>query len=101
MISSKEISQLPLPDEIFYLLLQIKTLVRVMPMVSVEVAILQIKTLVQATCSRACIDDSVLKSLPSCCLDLSSIPSVYSLDKEPAQDGVGDLPPYAQLSSFS
>jgi len=40
MISSKEISQLPLSNEIFYLLLQIKTLIRVMPMVSVKVTIL-------------------------------------------------------------
>ena len=40
MISSKEISQFSLPDEILYLLLQIKTLIRVMPMVFVEAAIL-------------------------------------------------------------
>ena len=40
MILSKEISQFSLSDEIFYLLFQIKTLVRVMPMVSVEVVIL-------------------------------------------------------------
>ena len=40
MILSKEVSQLPLPNEIFYLLLQIKKLVCIMPMVSVEVAIL-------------------------------------------------------------
>ena len=40
MISSKEICHLPLLDEIFYLLLQIKTLVHIMPMVSMEVAIL-------------------------------------------------------------
>ena len=40
MILSKEVSQLPLPNEIFYLLLQIKTLVCIMLMVSVEVAIL-------------------------------------------------------------
>ena len=40
MISSKEISQMPLSNEIFYLLLQIKTLVHVMPMVSVEATIL-------------------------------------------------------------
>ena len=40
MISSKEISQLSLPDEIFNLLLQIETHVRVIPMVSVEAAIL-------------------------------------------------------------
>ena len=40
MISSKEISQLSLPDEIFNLLLQIETHVHVIPMVSVEAAIL-------------------------------------------------------------
>ena len=36
MISFKEISQFSLLDEILYLLLQIKTLVRVMSMISVE-----------------------------------------------------------------
>ena len=40
MISSKEISQFSLLDEIFYILFQIETFVRVMPMVSMEVAIL-------------------------------------------------------------
>ena len=40
MISSKKISQFSLPNEIFYLLFQIEIFVRVMPMVSVEVAIL-------------------------------------------------------------
>ena len=40
MILSKEISQFFLPDEIFYLLLQTKTIVYVMPMVFVEVVIL-------------------------------------------------------------
>ena len=40
MILSKEVSQLPLPEEIFYMLLQIKTLVCIMPMVSVETTIL-------------------------------------------------------------
>ena len=39
MISSKEISQFSLPDEILYLLLQIKTLVCVMSMIFVEAAI--------------------------------------------------------------
>ena len=38
--SSKEISQLPLPDEIFYKLFQIKTLICIMSMVSMEAAIL-------------------------------------------------------------
>ena len=40
MILSKEISQFSLPNEIFNLLLQIETLVRVMSMVSVEAVIL-------------------------------------------------------------
>ena len=40
MILSKEVSQLPLPNEIFYLLLQIKTLIRIIPMVFVEATIL-------------------------------------------------------------
>ena len=40
MILSKEIPQFSLPDEIFYLLLQIETLIYVMFMVSVEAAIL-------------------------------------------------------------
>ena len=37
VISSKEISQFSLPDEILYLLLQIKTLIRVISMISVKV----------------------------------------------------------------
>ena len=40
MISSKEIPQFPLPDEIFNLLLQIKTFIRVIPLVFMEAAIL-------------------------------------------------------------
>ena len=50
---------------------------------------------------RVCIADFVLKSLPSCCLDVSSLLSVPSLDEDPAQDSMRDLLPYAQLSSFS
>ena len=50
---------------------------------------------------RVCIADFVLKSLSSCCLDVSSLLSVPSLDEDPAQDSMGDLLPYAQLSSFS
>ena len=48
-----------------------------------------------------CITNSMLKKLPSCCLDLSSLPSVPSLDEDPTQDGVRDLLPFAQLSSSS
>ena len=91
MISSKEISQLSLPDEIFNLLLQIETHVRVIPMVSVEAAILVPITLV----------DSVLKSLASCCLNISSLPSAPSLGKDLVQSGAGDLLPFSQVSSFS
>ena len=48
-----------------------------------------------------CITNSMLKKLPSCCLDLSSLPSVPSLDEDPTQDGVRDLLPFTQLSSSS
>ena len=40
VISSEKASQFSLPDEILYLLLQIKTLVHAMPMISVEAVIL-------------------------------------------------------------
>ena len=57
--------------------------------------------LVLAACSRACITDFVSKSLPSCYLNLSFLLSVPSLDKDPTQDGAGDLLPFTQLSSSS
>ena len=46
MISSKKISQFSLLDEIFYLLLQIKTIVHSLTIVSVEMTILVLITLV-------------------------------------------------------
>ena len=46
MISSKEIPQFSLPNEILNLLLQIVAFVRVMPMVPVEVAILVLIVLI-------------------------------------------------------
>ena len=47
MISSRKIPQLSLPDEILYLLLQIITLVCVMPVISMEVAILILIALIR------------------------------------------------------
>ena len=46
MISSKKISQLSLLDEIFNLLLQVIALIRVMPTISMEAAILILIALV-------------------------------------------------------
>ena len=54
-----------------------------------------------STCSSAYIADSELKNLHSYCLDLSSLLSGPSLDEDPAQDGAGDLLPFARLSSSS
>ena len=46
MISSKKISQLSLPNEIFNLLLQVIALIHVMPVISMEAAILILIALV-------------------------------------------------------
>ena len=123
MISSKEISQIPLSNEIFYQLLQIKTLVRVMSMVSVEATILAPIALIKISlhffrplhgriildlhknlfkaCSKAYTTNSVPMSLPSCYFSLSSLPSFPSLDEDLAQNDAGDQFPFSQLSSFS
>jgi len=124
MISSKKISQLSLPNEIFNLLLQVIALIRVMSVISMEVAILILIAHVGISLhllwplqgwfildlhkhlkeehSRAYNANSVIKTnLPSCCLYPSSLLSGPSLNGDLVQDGVGALLLSTLLSSSS
>ena len=122
VLSSKEISQLSLSNEIFNLLFQIVAFIHVMPMVPMEAAILVPIALVGISlhflrpfqrrivliCIRTC-SSGVFKGVycwfrtggPACYLDLSFLPSVPSLDKGLARNDDWGFLLFFQISSFS